>query len=97
MASAQEWQQRVQAWQASGLTPSIYCRQHGFNAYTFTGWRKRFATSPASHSAVMPIQVVPAVPAPAAVLVLRLAAGHHLELPASVAPAWVAELLQCLG
>jgi hypothetical protein len=30
-------------------------------------------------------------------LVLHTASGHRLELPASAAPRWVAELLRCLG
>jgi|GEM_PF-2182103 len=67
------------------------------NPYTFNGWRKRFATPPASLSEVIPIQLVPAIPVPDAVLVLRLASGHQLELPTSAAPAWSAELLKCLG
>jgi hypothetical protein len=42
----------------------------------------------------VPVQVAAAVPA--SILVLRLAAGHALELPAATGPGWVAELLRCL-
>jgi hypothetical protein len=35
MASAPEWQQRVQAWRASGVTPAAYGQQHELNPYTF--------------------------------------------------------------
>ena len=95
MATAHEWQQQIQAWQASGLTAAMYCRQHGLNPNTFNAWRRRYRAAPASAPGRLPIQVTPA--APASVLVLRLAAGHTLELPASAAPGWVAELLRCLG
>jgi hypothetical protein len=42
--------------------------------------------------------IAAAVDAPAAdPLVLRMASGHRLELPASAEPRWLAELLRCLG
>jgi hypothetical protein len=97
MASAQVWRQHVEAWQASGLTQAAYCQQQGLNPYTFTGWRRRFTATLATRPGVMPIRVSPTDPAPAAAMVLRLASGHQLELPASTAPAWLAELLRCLA
>ena len=48
MVTAHEWQQQIQAWQASGLTPAVYCRQHGLNPNTFNGWRRRYRAAPAS-------------------------------------------------
>jgi transposase-like protein len=97
MATAHEWQQQIQDWQASGLSQAAYCRQHGLNPNTFNGWRRRYRAAPASTPGLLPIQVAAAVPAPASALVLRLAAGHALELPAATGPGWVAELLRCLG
>jgi transposase-like protein len=95
MATAHDWQQQIQAWQASGLTQAAYCRQHGLNPNTFNGWRRRYRAAPAPATGLVPVQVAPA--APASALVLRLAAGHALELPADTGPGWVAELLRCLG
>jgi hypothetical protein len=97
MASAQAWRQHVEAWQASGLTQAAYCRQQGLNPFTFTGWRRRLTATPATSPGVIPIRVSLTDPASAAAVVLRLASGHQLELPASTAPAWLAELIRCLA
>ena len=98
MATATEWQDHIMAWQASGLTQAAYCRQHGLNPSTFSSWWRYVRSLPApGTSGLVPIQVTPAVTAPTGPLVLRLTSGHTLELPASAAPGWVAELLRCLG
>lgn len=98
MATATEQQNHIQAWQAGGLTQAAYCRQHGLNPTTFSGWwRQVRARSGAGTPELLPIQVAAIGPALPDRLVLRLAAGHQLELPAAVAPSWVAELLRCLG
>lgn len=97
MASAQAWRQHVETWQASGLTQAAYCQQQGLNPHTFNGWRRRFTATPTTSPGVIPIRVSPTAPAPAAAVVLRLASGHQVELPASTAPAWLAELLRCLA
>jgi transposase-like protein len=94
MATAHEWQQQILAWQASGLTQAAYCQQHGLNPHTFKGWRRRVIGAAAHTPGLLPIQVAAVVPA--STLVLRLASGHALELPAATGPGWVAELLRCL-
>lgn len=91
MATAHEWQQQILGWQASGLTQAAYGRQHGLNPPTFKGWRRRVTGAAALTPGLLPIQVAAAVPAPASTLVLRLAAGHALELPAATGPGGVAE------
>lgn len=97
MATAHEWHQQILAWEASGLTQAAYCRQHGLNLHTFKGWRRRVTGAATRTPGLLPIQVAAAVPAPASTLVLRLAAGHALELPAATGPGWVAELLRGLA
>ncbi|MDD1650197.1 MAG: IS66 family insertion sequence element accessory protein TnpB [Methylococcaceae bacterium] len=98
MATATEQQDHIQAWQTSGLTQAAYCRQHGLNPTTFSGWWRQVRARPVTGTPeLLPIQVAAAGPALPDRLVLRLAAGHQLELPVAVAPGWVAELLRCLS
>jgi hypothetical protein len=98
MALSTHGQQHIEAWQLSGLTQAAYCRQHGLNAITFSGWLRRYRAVPeGAIPGLLPIQLTPVATAPTGPLVLRLASGHHLELPAASAPDWLAELLRCLG
>jgi hypothetical protein len=102
MASLTNWKQHIEAWQASGLSRAAYCRQHGLRPATFSArLREHRASQPMrplpAPAALVPVRIQPAGPAVAEPLVLRTAAGHRLELPASAAPRWVAELLRCLG
>ena len=96
------WQDHIEAWQASGFTQAAYCRQHGLNPGTFSGRLREYRTSPAAVEAprLIPIRLASeaaAPSAPSAPLILRLASGHCLELPAAAEPRWLAELLRCLG
>ena len=101
MGLPEHWKRHIEAWQASGLTQAAYCREHGLNANTFSArrhdWRRRAS---AARAGVVPVRVVePAPPpgsAPAGALVLTHGAGR-LELPATVSPGWVAELLRALA
>jgi hypothetical protein len=91
-------QQHVDAWRQSGLSRSAYCRLHGLNKTTFARWVSRQAP-PAERGGpdLIPVEVQREV-APSDVRpVVRLAGGARLELPAAVSPAWLAELLRCLG
>jgi hypothetical protein len=57
----------------------------------------RSTAGSANHQTMMlPIQIVPEAPVTPGVLILRLAAGQQLELPGTVAPRWLAELLRWL-
>jgi hypothetical protein len=100
MASRINWKQHIEDWQASGLSQAAYCRLHGLNTATFSA-RLRAHRASASPLPVpptlVPVKIEPAKPTAAEPLVLRTASGHRLELPASAAPGWVAELLRCLG
>jgi hypothetical protein len=97
MALSAHWKQHIEAWQATGLSQAAYCRQQGLNSGTFSARLREYRASPAPEvPALIPIRLEPAVGS-SAPLVLRLASGHTLELPASAEPRWVAELLRCLG
>jgi len=97
MALSTHWKQHIEAWQASGLSQAAYCRRHGLSPATFSArLREHRALPEPAAPALIPVRVGPSAP-PAGPLVLRLASGHQLELPASAEPRWLAELLRCLG
>jgi hypothetical protein len=99
MALSARWRNHIEAWQQSGLSQAAYCRQQGLNANTFSGRLRDYRALPPPKPAelkLLPVRVESSG-APAGVLVLRLPRGQQLELPTTVPPRWLAELLQCLG
>ena len=100
MALQERHVEHIKAWQASGLTPGVYCQQHGLNVKTFSRWFRayRLSKQPAT-PLLIPVEIKPAAATThvAASLWLRLPKGHSLELPVDISPRWLAELLQCLG
>jgi hypothetical protein len=55
MASKQEqWQAHLDAWRASGLSQSMYCKKHGLSLSSFGYWLHRPATGKPS-TAVVPV------------------------------------------
>ena len=95
--TSKQRQQHVEAWERSGLSRSAYCRLHGLNKTTFSRWVRRQASAVVMPApGLIPVEVKREVAADAA-LVLRLTGGAQLELSAAVSPAWLAELLRCLG
>jgi hypothetical protein len=87
----------IEAWQASGLSQAAYCRRHGLNSNTFSGWLRSYRSSSKPQAPeLIPVQLDP-MPSPGGALGLRLPNGYQLELPATVSPRWLAELLQCLA
>ena len=110
MAARTNWNHHIEAWQAGGLSQAAYCRLHRLSPATFSAKvRAHRALPPAAPvpvaSGLVPVRVglaeipaaLPAGSLAAEPLVLRMASGHRLELPASADPRWVAELLRCLG
>jgi len=99
MALSDHWLNHITAWQSSGLSQVVYCRQHQLAKGTFSARLCEFraqAKSPLPVPPVLlPIQVQPlALPKGGIILHHK---GHRLELPASVSAPWLAELLRCLG
>jgi len=93
------WKDHIEAWQASSLTQAAYCRQHGLSTGTFSGRLREYRAAPAAVETpgLIPIRLEPAAVPRSAPLVLRLASGYSLELPATAESRWLAELLRCLG
>lgn len=97
MELAMHKQNHIEAWQASGLSQRDYCRQHGLNAKTFGNWLRIYSNSWMNAKAPMltPVTIKPEVSSTES-LYLRGSNGHTLQLPASVSPQWLGELLKCL-
>jgi hypothetical protein len=97
MALPKHGKKHVEAWQASGLTQAAYCRQASLNAKNLSRWIQEFHVTPESIAPrLIPVELKP-TEVSTGVLCLRLPQGHALELPATVSPRWLGELLQCLG
>ena len=98
MALQDDQQKHISDWQASGLSQAAYCRAHGLNAKTFGNWLRahRRERNDIKSPALIPVTIKPAA-ASTEVLQLRSRGTHVLELPMSVSPRWLGELLSCLG
>jgi hypothetical protein len=95
------WQQRLLAFERSGLSATAFCARERLSLPSFYSWRRRLrnqtppaaANQAAAEVPFLPVQVLPAAAAVEAVLpcgaVLRLAPGCDL--------AFVRSLVQALG
>ena len=91
-----EKQAHVNAWQNSGLTKAAYARQHGINSKTFGRWCRHVQLNVKDNPALVPVMLQAEASSPLSdVMILRLSSGHLLDLPMSISPRWIAELLQC--
>jgi hypothetical protein len=92
-----DWGTHIVAWQGSGLSQAAYCRREGLSGSSFSQRLRAHRAEPvAARQALIPVRLEPAPPA-AGSLVLHRGQDQRLEIPASVSPRWLAELLQCLG
>jgi len=92
-----DWGMQIGAREASGLSQAAYCRQHELSAAYFSQRLRAHRAEPvAARQALIPVRLEPAAPT-AGNLVLLHGQDQRLEIPASVSPRWLAELLQCLG
>ena len=86
----------IGAWQTSGMSQAAYCREHGLNTKTFGNWvRKHRAGQVIRSPALVPVTIKP-MPVPTNTLRLRGQGDHVLELPPTISPHWLGELLKCL-
>ncbi|MDW5419134.1 hypothetical protein R6242_21405 [Iodobacter sp. CM08] len=90
-----EWLLRVAQWRESGLSQSAFCRLHHLKLATFGYWiaRSNKSTSTAQEQ---PLTLVAAQWPKSPVMVLTH--SHcRLELPANIAPEWLAQLIRGLA
>ena len=96
MSSSEARRIHIEAWQTSGMSQAAYCREHGLNTKTFGNWvRKHRAGQVIRSPALVPLTIKP-MSMPANTLRLRGRGDHVLELPPTVSPHWLGELLKCL-
>jgi len=98
MSLSDHWLTHITAWQRSGLSQVAYCQQHQLAKSTFLARLSEFRAQVKSVSqeplVLLPIQTQPpALPKCGIILHHK---DHRLELPASVAASWLAELLRYL-
>lgn len=91
-----QWQTHVEAWRASGLSQSAYCREHGLSLASFGYWRRRLAGDTVGpQTGVLPIRVAAPVTAGSQVQV-RLPNGLVLGLPLPAEAAGLQALVRSL-
>ncbi|HLP80837.1 MAG TPA: IS66 family insertion sequence element accessory protein TnpB [Nitrosomonas sp.] len=96
MSSSEARRIHIEAWQTGGMSQAAYCREQGLNIKTFGNWvRKHRADQVIGRAALVPVTIKP-MPAPANTLRLHGKNDHVLELPSTVSPHWLGELLKCL-
>jgi hypothetical protein len=95
MALSANWINHIETWQSSGLSQAAYCRQQDLNAHTFSSQLHAFRSQHATESpTLIPVQIRHPL---SEAMVLQLAHGHRLELPATVSVQWLVDFLRCLG
>ena len=96
------WKSHIEAWKASGLKQSRYCRRHDLKLHQFVYWRKKY--DPAGRAA--PVSLVrvdlPAqtfhrrVPSPARPLRLIVGGDRRIEVERDFDPVALRQLIQTL-
>ena len=96
------WRQRVEDFQASGLSVKHFCAQAGIAVATLHYWRKRFAGVAATPSLAtvraegfVPVTLAPVRTADA-VVDIQLLSGRRLKLAAPVDAVWLQTLVRVL-
>ena len=95
MSSSEARRIHIEAWQTSGMTQAAYCGEHGLNTRTFGNWIRKHRAGQVIRSEFVPVTIKP-MSVPANTLRLRGQGDHVLELPSTVSPHWLGELLKCL-
>ncbi|MGI9918139.1 MULTISPECIES: IS66 family insertion sequence element accessory protein TnpA [Vibrio harveyi group] len=103
--TSKEWQEIIQEFDGSGLSPSKFCLLHGINIKTFTNnrYKQRKTVKPPEPEPFIEVakpnveQRSETKPHRKSIGLssLRLEVGDcQLHIPTSVTPAWIAELLR---
>jgi hypothetical protein len=105
---AETWKRRLDRWQQSGLSASVFAKQEKVSEPRLYTWRKRFADAsqapkapalggPAKTPAFVPVKVKPAPAPPSGSIELTLKSGVTLRLPADVSATRLAEIVRALA
>jgi hypothetical protein len=96
------WKAHIDAWKASGLKQSQYCRQHDLKLHQFVYWRRKYhpacTTAPVSLVRVeLPGQAFyRPVPSPVSPLRVIVGADRRIEVERGFDPVVLKQLIQAL-
>jgi hypothetical protein len=90
-----QWRALIEAHASSGLTAAAFCRDHGLNPKYFSLRRRELGDGPKKRTSnFVPVSTMK-LPVSDRVIV-RDPFGMSVDLPLSVEPKWLAELLRSL-
>ena len=75
-----QWQNHIEAWQASGLSRAQFCRDHDLSYYVFNYWHAKFKPTPPADKLVPVVVSQPSVAhSPSGTLQVRLPNGVRVS------------------
>lgn len=57
MTKAEVWQQHIDNWKGSGLSQTVYCKQHKIKQHNMQYWRKRLSTCAEKPRTLIPVTI----------------------------------------
>ena len=90
-----QWQALIEAHAGSGMTAASFCREHRLNARYFS-LRRRQLGGVEGQASTRFVSVSVSKPLSGERITVRDPSGAVIELPVSVSPQWLAQLLQAL-
>jgi hypothetical protein len=89
------WLARIQRHSQCDLTVAQFCRREGISAPSFYQWKKKLTSDGAAAQVAAPrfVPVRVADPVPAVPATLRLPGGASIELPSTLGPERLVELV----
>jgi hypothetical protein len=94
----QQWRERVERFEASGLSAKAFCAREGFGVESLRRWRRWLGRQAAEVPALVEVRVreVAPPPPPRDAMVVELAQGRRLVLEPGFDPGAVARLVATL-
>ena len=92
----EDWRERIEAQERSGVSVKQFCEQQGFTEQSFYFWRKRLRRQTPLRFALVERVGTQREPAAEAALELVLATGERLRIGAGVDPATLRKVLEAL-
>lgn len=91
-----QWLERITAWEASKLSQSAFCKQHGLVYGTFVYWRSQLKKLNAMATQPEPVSFLPITlkPANQTSLILRINDQHSIELCPGFDPVLLRQVVQ---
>jgi len=96
-SKAEQWQQWIQEWRASGLSVRGFCLRRGLAQASFYGWRRKLERRAAQPATFIPLHILAdAGPAPGRALEVILAGGRSVRVPPGFDRATLRQVLAVL-